>query len=311
MTLRGCVLNRVGCLLVVLAVFGLGVVTPSAAETVCPTTTRVFTVDAKTGHLGEIRRCFTGDSWQLRPMGEVDSADWRTYSKVFGAYDGDAAILYAVTASGELWWRRQTASGATLGAPVRVGDTVDWRHDVVFVASPGYLELGDFGGPVRTFRHEGWSSGGTVVSEDSVLLTIFHGPAITAVTGAGNALGNWDGVEYRVWRQSGGTHDDVWYASGKLPAGVSGVTGDGTELYGVESGGVVLLEQTLSLCRIANRHDWRVSARAPGRFSRVVVPVRANADVRPSMAPTPQMDPRLLRACTGGNGPDLDPWEWQ
>jgi hypothetical protein len=52
-------------------------------------------------------------------------------------YDGDAAIVYGVTASGELWWRRQEAPGAALGAPVRVADTINWHHDVIFAAAPG------------------------------------------------------------------------------------------------------------------------------------------------------------------------------
>ncbi len=278
-------------------VLALSATTPAAAGTGCEA--RVFAVDAETGRLGEIQACPAGKSWQFGPVVDVDSGDWRAYSQVFGAYDGTVVLLYAVTANGDLWWRRQEAPGAALGAPVRAG--ADWSHNVVFVARPGYLAAGDFGGPVHLFRHNG-----STLTEAGVLFTLLHGPAITGLA-QNHAVGNWGGIEYRVWRVPGSaTHDDVWYPSGQLPAGVHDVTGDGTLLYGVDSAGLVLLTQKQLPCRVANRMDWRVSARAPGRFSRVIAPV--GGDTAPSVAPPPRTDPRLTPICGG----DIDrPWEWQ
>ncbi|MEV4313854.1 hypothetical protein [Actinocrispum sp. NPDC049592] len=278
-------------------------VTPAAADTGCDT--RVFAVDAKTGHLAEVQVCPAGTSWpadtswQLGSVVTVDSGDWRAYSKVFGAYDGAAVVVYAVTANGELWWRRQETPGAALGAPVRAGS--GWSHNVVFAARPGYLAAGDFGGPVHLFRHNG-----NTLTEDGVLFTLLHGPVITALA-KDYAVGNWDGMEYRVWREPGSaTHDDVWYPSGQLPEGVHDVTGDGTLLYGVDSSGLVLLTQTQFPCRAANRTDWRPSSGVAGQYSRLIAPV--GGDAAPSVASPPPGDPRLVRICGGS----IDrPWEWQ
>jgi len=300
----------VWCLILVLPAFGFGGITPSAAEVPCDGSARVFAVDAGTGQLAEIRPCLVDRVWKFGPAVTVDRADWRLYEAVFAVYDGDAAVLYAVTATGELWWRRQDAPGAAMGAPRRIAEDIQWRHNVVFAAGPGYLALGDYGTPVRIFRHDGWTTGGTAVTADGVLFTTFHGPVITAL-GPGYAVGTWEGVDYRVWRlpdQAGNTHDDAWYRSGSLPAGVSGATGDGIVLYGVNAGGgVVLLTQrrNATVCRLANRADWRVSAQAPGHFGRVVVPVAAGT--LPSVAPPPRVGPRPI--C--GIGTDLNPWEWQ
>jgi hypothetical protein len=269
----------------------------------------VFAVDAETGHLTEIRSCPSSLwSWSLGRAVEVDRADWRAYSAVFAVYDSNAVILYAVTATGELWWRRQEAPGAAPGTLVRVADAINWRHDVVFAARPGYLELGDYGGPVRTFRHDGWASGGTAVFADGELFTTFHGPAITAMA-SHYAVGTWNGRNYRVWRvQSNSAHDDAWYASGLLPAGLSGATGDGIRLYGVDSGGgVVLLEQSQPFrCALASGWNWYSTSRAPGHFSRVVVPLGAGPAGPAAVAPPP---PPALDC--GGITDNTHPWEWQ
>lgn len=298
----------VGCLLLALPAFGVGGATPAAADSPCTGSARVFAVDARTGHLAEIRTCRT-EAWVFGPAVEVDRADWRSYSTIFAVSDGEAVVLYAVTATGELWWRRQAAPGAVTGAPKRIAEGIDWRHDVVFAAGPGYLASGDHGTPVRTFRHDGWTTGGTAVVQDGVLFTTFNGPVITAVAPeSGYAVGTWDGIDYRVWRAPGTTHDDVWYSSGSLPTGVNGVTGDGTMLYGVHAGGdiVLLTQRQVTACRRANRANWQVSARAPGHFGRVVVPV--GAGTQPVVAPPPPMDPRLAPICGGSS---QSPWEWQ
>jgi hypothetical protein len=304
-----------GCL-AAFALIGSGGVTPSAAapDPTCVGFARVFAVDAWTGHLTQITSCPGEQPW-FGAAAEVDSTDWRAYSTVFGVYDGDAVILYAVTATGELWWWRQDTPDAALSGPVRVAGTIDWRHDVVFAAQPGYLELGDYGAPIRTFRHDGWASGGTEVSEEGQLFTALHGPRITAVApGSGYAVGIWGGVNYRVWRdpnQSETGHDDVWYRSGRLPIGVSGVTGDGTSLYGVDAfGGVEALWQREQPpdCPRAYNWPWIGVAWVPGHFSRVVVPIGGTpAGPPPTVAPPPP-PPLFTSVCGPPNG---NPWEWQ
>jgi hypothetical protein len=301
----------VGCLVAL----GSSVVTPSAAEDgpECADSARVFAVAATTGHLAQIRTCQDLPSELGSPV-EVDSADWRTYSAVFGAYDGDAAIVYAVTPTGELWWRRQATPDVALGPPVRVAGTIDWRHDVVFAAKPGYLALGDYGAPLRILRHDGWASGGTEVSEDGQLFTALHGPRITAMAPAsGYAIGVWGGVNYRVWREPDQPgHDDTWYASGELPAGVSDAIGDGTSLYGVDSGGGVvrLWQSTHAICRRYAGTPWLVRARVPGHFSRVVVPAGGDPAGPPVVEPTPP-NGQLPSLLCGNGGSTQRPWEWQ
>jgi hypothetical protein len=292
-----------------LPAIGLGGITPSTADIECAGSSRVFAVDAGTGHLAEIRSC-PGSTSTLGPAVEVDSGDWRAYWTIFGMFDGNAAILYAVTPTGELWWRRQESPGAALSTSVRIADTINWRYDVVFAASPGYLELGDVGGSVRTFRHEGWATGGTAVSEVGDLIAILTGPVIIALV-SGYAVGIVDGVNYRVWRdQSDSTRVDG-YPSGALPAGVHAVTGDGTWLYGVDSsGGMVLLAQPwYPTCQRFNGSPWQVAAEVPGYFSRMVVPVSAEPGEPPAVAPPPPTNPlQDDPTCSGANG---SPWEWQ
>jgi hypothetical protein len=297
------------CLTVVVLAFS-GEGTLSAA-TECSGSVRVFAVDDRSGHLVQIRIC-SGGGVTFSPAVDVDSADWRAYLAVFAVADDEAVILYAVTAAGELrWWRQEHADGG-LGASARIGDTVDWRHDVVFAARPGYLEVGDYDMPMYTFRHDGWVSGGAAVVDEGQLFSAFHGPGITAVApDLGYAVGVWDGVNYRVWRESGVVHDDAWYASGSLPVGVSDVTGDGTLLYGLAAdGGVVQLRQRQSgACHRFMGAEWFVRATAPGRFSRVVVPVSGGAGP-PAVGSTPPLNPLSGPLC-GGGGSNQSPWEWQ
>lgn len=286
-----------------------GLDSPSSADSECGG--RVFAVTATTGHLVQIRAC-DGRAPVFGPAAEVDSGDWRGYSAIFGVYSGDAAILYAVTPTGELWWRRQDASGAQLGAAVRVADTVDWRHEVVFAAKAGYLELGDYDQPMRTFRHDGWESGGTRVVEEEPLFSRFHGPSITAVApGSGYAIGVWDGVNYRVWRDADQPgHDDLWYPSGAVPAGVHGVTSDGTALYGLDSSGSVvgLWQPRRGACPQYSHEDWLVRVRLAGHFDRVVVPVGGDSSGPPVVRARPTMSPHVVVLC---GGLVLNPWEWQ
>lgn len=293
----------------VAAVALVGLEGPSSADSECGG--RVFAVNATTGHLVQIRAC-AGRAPVFGPAAEVDSGDWRGYSAIFGVYSGDAAILYAVTPTGELWWRRQDAAGAPLSAAVRVADTVDWRHDVVFAAKAGYLEFGDYGLPVRTFRHDGWESGGTRVVEEEPLFSRFHGPRITtAVPESGYAIGFWDGMTYRVWRDAARPeHDDLWYPSGGTPDGVTGVTGDATALYGLGSGGdvVSLWQPRRGVCPLFSHEGWLVRARLAGHFDRVVVPVGADPSGPPVVRPLPTMNPNLARLC---GGHVAWPWEWQ
>lgn len=281
---------------------------PAAAGPGCTGTARVFAVDAGTGHLNQIRIC-SADVPRVSGHTVVDSADWRAYRTVFGMSDGDAVVVYTVSPGGELWWQRQDAPDAALSPPIRVADSIDWRHDVVFAPRPGYLAFGDFGAPMRTFRHDGWDSGGAQVVEQEQLFAVFHGPRIAAlVPESGYALGEWDGVTYKVWRDLNHPgHDDVWYPDSDLPAGVSGVTGNGTTRYGVDSGGVVLLRATSDGCDVV----WRAKDRSPGQFSRVVVPVRSDPAEPPVVSPPPADHPSSgpMYPCR----PDSTrfPWEWQ
>jgi hypothetical protein len=276
---------------------------------------RVFAVDAGTGHLTEIRSC-QGRVPSLGPAVEVDSADWRTCSAIFGVFYGHAAILYAVTPTGELWWRRQEAPGVAPGTPVRVADWMSWRHDVVFAAGPGYLALGDYDGPMQIFRHDGWAWGGMEVYGEGRLFTRFHGPRITAVVpGSDRAVGTWGQRSYCVWRNqdpSGTEHDDTWYTNGLLPAGVSGVTVDGARFYGVDFGGnVVMLRAQQSAVCTAPLHStapWTVTARLPGHFNRVLVPM-GNPAIPPPVGPLPP--PSLGSPSCNPPTPCEKPWEWQ
>jgi hypothetical protein len=293
----------------VLAVLGVGSVAPrAAAGGVCDG--RVFAVDSDTGHLVEIPFC--PDTSSFGSAVEVDSADWRGYSAIFAVRDGGAAILYAVTASGELWWRRQPTAGAALSAPARVGSSINWNQPVVFASRPGYLHLGYHGAPIRTFRHQEWAAGGAAVWEEANLFAPLRGPSITGLA-TGFAFGIWNGISFRVWRmqqRSMRWDEDVWYISGYLPAGLTSVVGDGYRLHAVNSAGeIVLLAQVSGEPPPCNRPDtrpWEVTARAPGHYLRVVVPVSDAVTGPRSVTPPPPV--RITDCEAEGEG---NPWEWQ
>ncbi|TCO45299.1 hypothetical protein [Actinocrispum wychmicini] len=280
-----------------------GIASPPAAATVppCAGSARVFAVDAGTGHLVQIQSC-PGETPSLGATAEVDTADWRVYSKIFGMYDHNAVILYAVSATGELWWRRQNAPGAALSRPVRVAASIDWRHDVVFAGAPGYLELGDFHGPVRTLRHTGWTTGGTGVSEMGNLFRMFEGPDIIAVTQDGYAIGIERGMAFGVWRDpssSGTRYDDVWLATGRLPD-LQSFARDRQTLLGVVPGGDVLQ----FLPGDCAGRPGKLTGQVSGHFSSVLVPVDGDATRPPQIRPIDAIS-------SGHSFPRCSPWEWQ
>jgi hypothetical protein len=298
----------------VLVVTGMAVVPSAAADGACGGV-RIYAVDSGTGHLVEIPSCPSPPAFGA-PV-EVDSSDWRGYPAVFAARDGGAAIVYAVTSTGELWWRRQESAGATLSGPVRVGASIDWARPMVFASRSGYLHLGTRGMPVRTFHHRGWASGGMEVSEEQGLFTMLGGPFVTGMAPQlGFAMSTWNGTFYRVWRSPNGTpgglpYDDVWSLGGALPRGVGAVAGDEKALYAIgPAGEVLLLSQAggIPACTAdRNSRPWQTIARAPGNYGRVVVPVRDSfAETPAGAAPPPPMGGA---ACA----PQIAtrPWEWQ
>lgn len=285
----------------------------AAAEWSCDG--RVFGVEAAAGHLVEISSCPDGFGAQV----EVDAGDWRGYHAIFGVRDGDAAIVYAVTADGELWWRRQAAAGAALSPPARIGSSVYWATPTVFTSRAGYLHIGGRGMPIRTFRHQKWASGGATVAEDSYLFGPLHGPSIAGLgTLSGYAIGIWNGMNFRVWRvhpkNMPKLDEDVWYRSGSLPVGLTSVVGDGHWLHAVNSAGeIVLMIQTLSepssSCLRQDLRPWEVIATAQGSYVRVVVPVRDTRTGTPYVSAPPLNG--SLGCPTGPGGEDGNPWEWQ
>jgi hypothetical protein len=295
----------------VLATVGVGgVAPPASAEGDCTGAGRILAVEAEAGQLVEIPSC--PDTSSFGSAVRVDAADWRGYSAIFAVRDGNATIVYAVTAGGELWWRRQEAAGATLGASARVGPSVNWNRPVVFASRPGYLHLGEPGAPIRTFRHQEWASGGAAVSEEANLFAPLRGPSITGLAAsAGFAVGIWNGMNFRVWRsrQKFWFDEDIWYVSGHLPAGLASVVGDGYRLHAVNPAGEIVLLSQVSSGSICSRQDtrsWEVAARAPGHYLRVVVPVPDRPTGPPSVRPPPLSG---NPACQGGV--DGTPWEWQ
>jgi hypothetical protein len=208
----------------------------------------LFAVAAASGHLVELMGC-AGEPWFASAATEVDTGDWRQYREISAARDGNTVVLYATAADGGLWSWRQGVRGGGLGPPVRVGESIDWsQFRSVFVPYLGYLQAVPQRGPVRTFRHVDWSAGGTGVSEAQPLLESFWGPPFVAARWGGFGEANIHGVHYRIWRRQGDPpqieHDDVWYDSGELPAGVSAVVGWEPRLYGIDGdGAVVLLNQ--------------------------------------------------------------------
>ena len=299
-------------LVAALAVVGAGGLVPAAsADDECVSDLRIFAVDSATGHLVEIPSC---DAAGFGSAIEVDSSDWTAYLHVFAVHDGAAMVLYAVTANGELWWRRQESRAASLGEPVRIAPEINWAQPSVFAPQVGYLHAGGgAGAPLRTFRHENWASGGTEVSEETSLFAGFAGPPVTAARWAAYAEGFSGNTHFRVWQQEGqdGTgrwHDDAWYPSGELPSWIVGVEGKEPRLYGLApSGEVVLLSQAKypdRRCRTFNPQPWEIAASSIGHYSRVVAPVWDTYPAPPSVAPPP------IDGAACGLSEGL-PWEWQ
>jgi hypothetical protein len=284
----------------------------------CAEATRVFAVDSGTGHLMELSSCRRTPA--VGPGVEVDSSDWRAYRQVTGFFDGDAAVLYAVTADGQLDWRRQPAPGAQFGSPARVASSIDWsRFNAVFAPAAGYLHAVRPGEPVHTFRHDGWATGAGPVNEVEPLLDTFVGPSMSAASWGSYGEANELGYHFRIWR-GGASHDgvrkqsgDEWYDSGRLPAGITSVAGAEPNLYAVDAAGrVVQLGQPTPQpvpprkvwdCPLQNSSAWSVVAGSPDAgYIRVVVPVSR------SYAPPANLSPPQL-------GDDCDqsgqPYEWQ
>ncbi|HET9139788.1 hypothetical protein [Actinophytocola sp.] len=285
---------------------GFGDLPGAHAEPGCAGSDRVFAVRAMDGRLAEIAACQDGFGAAV----EVDAADWRGYVAIFAARDGDAAVVYAVTPGGQLWWRRQERAGAGLGGAVRVGADLDWNQPVVFASRPGYLQLGRTGSPVLTLRHEAWASGGATVAQQANLLPMMSAPSMSGL-GPNFAVETWQGMNFRGWwfyDRWGRFESDVWYVSGLLPTGVDSAAGAGTELYGLdESGGIVLLRQVSgspSSCPLYDQRPWEITARAAGDYARVVVPVAEDPPGPPAVSMvTSRTKCGLTRVS--------EPWEWQ
>jgi hypothetical protein len=232
----------------------LGFTPRVAAAEDCQGGARLYAVDSQSGHLSEVASCSAQADFVPT---EVDAGDWRPYRDVVAVRDGTATVIYALASDGELWWRRQATAGAQFGVPVRIGAAVDWsRYHSLLVSQPGYIhgipsDPGVAGGVVRTFRHQGWASGGGSVSEDQPLLSGFGGPSITSVRWASFAETNVGPYHFRIWRKRPDSLDAVSFRSGSFPAGVTGVVGAEYEgaLYGVNGvGHIVRLEQSTREC---------------------------------------------------------------
>ncbi|GIF64289.1 hypothetical protein Ais01nite_23240 [Asanoa ishikariensis] len=310
--------GRLAALLVafVLALAGAAAVTSPARAAGCVDATRVFAVDGGTGRLVELNSCRSTPA--LGPGVEVDSADWRAYRLVTGVFDGNAAVLYAVTADGRLQWRRQPSPGAAFGAPTSVGSSIDWsQFSSVFAPAVGYLHTVGPYGPVRTFRHDGWATGAGPVSEIDPLLGNFAGPSMSAAAWGAYAEGNESGHHFRIWRVPGYPNSkeyaDAWYVSGRLPSGVTSVAGAEPELYAVDGAGrVVRLKQPPPWspgpkrnwdCARQNKQTWSVVTTSPNAgYASVVVPL-SHSFTPPAGLNTPHFG----EDCD----PIDDPWEWQ
>jgi hypothetical protein len=305
---------RLLVLLMVVPLVGLGFRLPDAsAAGECPDPSRVLAVDAANGHLMELETC--GSVPRLGEPTEVDIGDWRGYLHLLAVRDGAATVLYAVTANGELWWRRQESAGTAFSAPVRIGASIDWsQYRSLIVSGAGYLS-GLNGGVMHTFVHSGWASGGAELSEEAQPLFLdFAGPSITAVRGAGSfAEGNELGAHFRIWRTPRRHPEDRWYMSGGLPAGLTGVAGAEPTLFALNAAGhLVLLRQQRPHPRPPRKYwecqryiptPWDVAAESADGYSRIIVPVD-RASGAPAVAPVP---------LSGDDDcdPEIEPYEWQ
>lgn len=285
--------------------------TPGAA---CADPSRLFAVDADTGVLAELQAC--SDPAGIVEVAEVDAGDWRGAQHVFAVEDGAVTVVYAVTADGRLEARRQDAPAGPLDPPVQVGASVDWSSfQSVVPSAPGYL-VGN-GHRARTFRHVDWAAGGTAVVEGPPLFTpLGEWPTLgdlhlTAVRDGGYAEAFFASTHFRVWSQAGGR--PIAYPSGAISSGVDAVTGSEPTLYGIRGGAVVQLDQPphpppwgtkFYLCPF-NTMSWRVTAELPGRWIRVVAPVRGEATgTGPAVGSYPYWP---TNTCPQGIGP----YEWQ
>jgi hypothetical protein len=289
--------------------FGTAIVAaqPARADQQCSLQQPVFAVTAATGSLVEVTACVSGPGLGM-PV-TVDGSTWRQYRQVFGARDGTTVVLYTVDAAGALWAHRQDAPRAWFGAPVQVGEAVDWsRFDSVFVGKPGYLHAVERFGQIRTFQHLNWSTGGADVSEVQPLMQRVSGP-MAAVRWGGFGEAVTSAGHVRIYRNpkfpAHASYDDTSYRSGAMPPGVTGVVGFEPWLYGIYAGEIVQLDQpdqptTYKRC---NPLRWYVAARTPGQYARVVVPVVQNSSVT-----TPQVltDRAVADLCVGHG-----PLEWQ
>jgi len=297
-------------LAVVVALAGAaGPAAPASAQSDCAGAPTVFAVDATNGHLAELALCPEA----VTRGTEVDAGDWRVYRQIVAVRDFEAVVLYAVTADGQLLWRRQDAAGAPLSPPVRVGASVDWSQFAsIFAAAGGYLGAVEAGGTpsraVRMYRHDGWTVGDAAMSEAAPILAPFVGPPLTGLVWGLRAESNIGGLHFRVWRRTGAPWADVWYLNGRLPAGLYNAVGIEPSLYAVDSGGeVVLMRQPplppkLPVCNLTPQLDWRIVARSTGGYGSVIAPARGGGwDATPvPLAPPPASCPA-----------DIGPYEWQ
>jgi hypothetical protein len=278
----------------------------SSAGTTCANLTRVFAVDSATGRLTDVPICRSTSTFGA-PV-QIDGGDWRPYTHLFAVRDGQAAVLYSTDAAGDLRWWRQEQPGARLSPGRRIGTSVDWAGvQAVFAPQPGDFHTVRTGGQVRTFRHDGWQSGGTDVAEVQPLLGQFAGPSMTAARWNSYGEGNVAGHHYRIW-QAPTAGADAWVPSGDLPTGLAVVAGSEPALYAVTNAGTVaLLRQPTraaasSTCPASSVVPWTAAAKATGKFTNVVVPVEQSfPGAEPSLA--------ILPSCS--EPISSWPWEWQ
>lgn len=277
-----------------------------AAPDGCEPAEAIFAVRGSNGHLVELESCPDA----LTEVGEVDTGDWRSASRILATGDGTVTVVYQVTADGRLEARRQAAPGAPLEAPVEVGAGIDWsRFRTVLVPRQGYLWADD--GTVRTFRHEGWATGGGDVVE---------GPPVFAARGGGPGTGDLEltglGPGGRAEAYFAGTHWLVWRgddglmaarASGRIPHGAAGAEWR-PGLFLAADGAVSRLTQPLykgpdSVGCPANPMSWQVRTRLPGDWwFGVVVPQRTASPTWPGIARPPS---------SGKCPPGTEPYQWQ
>jgi hypothetical protein len=291
-----------------LAVAGVGLL-PAPAYADCDA--RLFAVDSTSGHLVEIPMC----SGFGTPR-EANTEDWRTYTSVFAVRENAMVALYTVSPAGELWWRRQDVPGGALGAPVRVGASVNWHRQAVFAPYPGYVIVSGGSATVEVYRHQGWATGDPDVSTAPPLFSRSSGLPITGMA-SGFAVGVWGIWVYRIARTaepSPGGYDEFWTRKGILPTGVTGVVNDTHSLYGLSASGEVVSIWAQSQCECdpltANgQRTWTVTGTVPGQYSRVILPLTTGSGALPQVNPPPCAVRPLPDECRLDLGES--PWEWQ